>query len=203
MTVRHDRNPQLSGYLPIDTKNVAQWLSTADASIGLGLARSQVSALFDDANYQRIFGSFGSDFQSPVYAKLIELVWTGLFVDNLSRRLSERTKVFAKISRLLLVKAVYESIQQSKRLKNFVPDMLTDHRYGRKYLTTPILKVIKDIIASTVAEQKKEQSKDPNIDYSNFFKRNDLIDKAYTIACSPSVINSLANALEKGIAKIQ
>jgi len=200
---QNERKTLLSGYVPVDTKNVAQWLSTADSSIGLGIARSQVASLFDDANYQRIFGSFSSDFQSPVYGKLIELVWAGLFVDNLSRHLSERTKVFTKISRLLLVKAVYESIQHSKRLKNIVPDMLTEHRYGRKYITTPILKVLKDIIASTVAEQKEEQSKDPNIDYSNFFKRNDLIDQAYVTACFPDVISSLANALEKGAVKIQ
>jgi hypothetical protein len=200
---QNERKMVLPEYIHVNIKDVAQWLSTAVSSVGLGLARSRVSDLFDDANYQRIFGGFESDFLSPAYDRLIQLVWAGLFADNLSCYLSERTKVFAKISRLLLVKAIFDSIQQSKALKNTVPDLLSEHRFGRKYITTSVLNIIKKIIAITVSEQKKEQAVDPNIDYSNFFKRNNLIDKVYAIACTPNVITDLANTLERAIVRIQ
>jgi hypothetical protein len=199
---QNERKTMLSGYLPVNTKNVAQWLSIQEPSIGLGVARAQVSTLFDDENYQHIFGNFGTNFQSPNYENLIHVISSGLFVDNLIRHLPDRMKAFAKISRLLLVKAVYNSIQESQALKNSVTDMLTEHRFGRKYIPSPVLKIMKNVINQTKSIQRKEQNKDPNVDYSNFFKRNNLIEMAYASAGKPALISRLANTLVKSADKI-
>jgi hypothetical protein len=200
---KNERKTLLSQYTPITSKNVAQWLSTADSEVGIGTARSQVAELFEGKNYHRIFGNFGTNFQANSYERLTQLVWAGVFTDLFPRHLSARTKTFAKISRLMVVKAIYECIRQSPALQVSVATMFNEHRFGRRYVPAAVLQALRGIIAAAVTAQKREQRKNPKIDFSNFFKRDELVDTAYATACSPKAISKLTKALLQGSANIQ
>jgi hypothetical protein len=170
---QNEKKALLPEYLHVTLKRVAQWLASLDDEIGLGQARSRVADLFNNY-HENLFGNFDRALKSPAYDDLTLLVWSGLFVESVLRRLPKRTKAFAKISRLLLVKALYDAIRHSKPLRRSVPELLHDHAVGRRHIPGKILRQVKGIVAATVSLQKREQKRDPNVDYSNFFKRNDL-----------------------------
>jgi len=192
----NEKKTLLTDHLPTNMKSVAQWLSTLDSRIGLGRARSQVASLFEETTYKRVFGNFDPDLRSPAYDNLKYMVWSGLFVHNIFRHLPERDKFFAKISRLLLVRAVYDAIRNSGAFRSSIPEMLSEHRVGRRHIPRPIIRQIKGIIGATIRLQRREQRKDANIDYSNFFKRDDLTKRAYSVCCTPTAIWKLSRALE-------
>lgn len=192
----NEKRTLLTDYTPVNIKNVAQWLSTLDSRIGLGRARSQVASLFEETTYQRLFGNFDPDLRSSAYDDLKYVVWSGLLVHSTFRHMPQRSKFFAKISRLLLVKATYDAICNSASLRSSVPEMLNEHRLGRRHIPRLVISRINSIVGATVRLQRKEQRKDVNIDYSNFFKRDDLTRRAYNACCSPSAIRKLSHALE-------
>jgi hypothetical protein len=47
---QNEKKSLLTNYLPVNAKDVAQWISTTREEIGLGTARSQVSELYEDIN---------------------------------------------------------------------------------------------------------------------------------------------------------
>lgn len=200
---KNERKLLLSDYVPVNLKDVAQWLSTAEPTIGLGTARNQVATLFDENNYQRIFGNFGKNFQTSAYEKLVLIVWAGFFINHTMRHLPKKIRNYGKISHLLLIRTIFEAIQQSTSLENEMGNLLKEHRFGRMSVPRSVQKLIREIITKSIALQKKEQTVNPKVDYSNFFKRNDLTNLAYSKICTPTLIKKLAHGFVKGINQIQ
>lgn len=200
---QNEKKSILTEYLPINIKDVAQWLVTNDRHIGLGKARSQVADLFEKNTYQRLFGRFDTNLRSPAYDSLSILVWSGLLIDNLPHYLLPGLRPFAKIGRLLLVKAISSSVCQSTTLQHLVPDLLREHRWGRRKVPQAVLKKVREILSHMVDLQQKEQRRDQNVDFSNFYKRDDLTKLAYEKCCSAARIRELSKALEQSTDKIR
>lgn len=198
----NEKKTLLTDYIPVNIKNVAQWLSTSDARIGLGTARSRVASLFEESTYQRLFGNFDPALRSPTYDDLKYAVWAGLFIHSTFRHMPRTSRFLAKIARLLLIRAAHDAISNSASLRRSVPEMLSEHRFGRRHIPQPVIRQIKMILKATVQLQRKEQRKDINIDYSNFFKRDDLTRRAYGACCRPPAIKRLSRALEAGVERI-
>jgi hypothetical protein len=198
----NEKKVVLVDYFPVGTKEVAQWLSTLHGQIGLGRARSKVSDLFQDKFYGQIFGGFDREFKSRRYSDLVHVTWAGLFVKNLASRLSSKTSAFAKMSQLLLVRATTEAIRSRDELSKAVEEMLAHHRFGRERIPSQLIQPVKAIVKNFVRTQSKAQDKDPNIDFSNFFKRDDLSLDAYRRCCSPAAIKGLSVMLDKHIRSV-
>jgi hypothetical protein len=183
---QNEKKQHLTEYDTVNIKDVAQWLSTLNADIGFGRARSRVSELFD-GYYQQIFGAFDMGLNSPKYLSLTEIVWAGLVSHSFVYYLSKNKRPFAKMSHLLLTKLVYESVRDDQRLHNVADDLLRKHRYGWKELPKPLIDELRKVIFEFVSIQKKNQRRDPNTDFSNFFKKDDLCKEAYKSACAPKI----------------
>ncbi|HEV2913720.1 MAG TPA: AIPR family protein [Pyrinomonadaceae bacterium] len=199
----NEKKLTLVDYTPIKLKEVAQWLSTIHSQIGLGLARSRVASLFETENYNRIFSSFDQSFKSSAYTDLSSIVWSGLFIKNMLRHLSPQNRVFAKISHLLLVKFLYESIQQSRANEEEAIRMLEEHRFGQFYIPKPIIQSVKKVIRSFVEIQRKAQRQDVNLDFSNFFKRDELCNLAYRESCTPNIVAGFSKILTRLAERIE
>ena len=200
---QNEKKVVLTQYTPVGVKDIAQWLSTIDRKVGFGEARSQLANLFEEDCYGRLFGRFDPELRSPAYTDLSYLIWGGLLASNLVRYLPPRTKPFAKIAHLLIVRALYDCIQNSRVLRDSIPQLLTEHCFGRQYIPRKVMREVRGIVSDMVAVQKREQRKDPRVDFSNFFKRDDLTSFAYDRCCPPRVILRLSNLLEDSIEKIR
>jgi hypothetical protein len=191
----NEKKVVLVDYYPVRTKETAQWLSTLHVDIGLGRARSNVSELFQDKFYEQIFGNFDLELKSRKYSELANVMWAGLFVKNLLRKLPVKRRAFAKMSQLLLVRLVAEAIRNHGDLGKATEDMLSQHRFGHQHIPNPLIRPIKNIVANFIQIQKKAQDRDPNIDFSNFFKRDDLSRNAYRKYCTPKAIKRFSTLL--------
>ena len=185
----------LVDYYPATTKDMAQWLSTLHADIGLGRARSKVSDLFQDKFYEQIFGGFDKEFKSGDYSDLVRATWAGLFVKHLLGKLPPKKRAFAKMSQLLLVKLVAAAIRNDDELCKTTEEMLSQHRFGREHIPNTLIRPFKSAVSNFIKVQNKAQDRDPNIDFSNFFKRDDLSRNAYRKCCSPGTTKRLSGLL--------
>jgi hypothetical protein len=129
-------------------------------------------------------------------------VWAGLITKHLPRHLPQKYKPFAKIARLFLVKLFYDAIQENQNLKQTMPNLVREHRFGRRKIPNSILTATKKVLERAQKIQKAEQRKDPNVDFSNFFKRDQLITKAYN-SIPKTEIKFLSKILIKESARIQ
>lgn len=199
----NEKKTLLVDYVPINIKELGQWLSTLHGEIGFGRARSRVSELFQTRFYRVIFGDFDPEFQSSAYIHLSQLVWSGLFVEILTRSLPRSKRKFAKISHLLLVRAVYESIVRSSGLPARIDEQLSSHRYGRKHFPARIRQILKGYVDHFLQLQRKAQKEDANVDFSNFFKRDDLTSFAFRKVCTKTSIRGLTRALERNLEAVR
>jgi len=181
----NEKKSVLLDYTPVTAKDMAQWLSTLNLSIGLGRARSKVSDLFQDELYKQIFANFDRGLKSSKYSDLVRVTWAGLFVKNLLYRLPSKKKAFAKMSQLLLVKIIADAIRNRHELPSVAAEMLSQHRFGRQSIPNRLIQPVKQMVADFVTLQSKTQKRDPNIDFSNFFKRDDLSRDAFRKCCIP------------------
>ncbi len=196
----NEKKAVLLDYHHVATKDVAQWLSTLKSDIGFGRARSRVSELFQSELYRKIFGDFDRELRSHAYSDLTIMCWSGMLVRNLLYYLPKRTRTYAKISQLLLVRAIYEAVARAKgRLGADVQKMLEDHRVGARRIPQRLVKVAKGAIKDFVTLQKKAQRRDPNIDFSNFFKRDDFSRSAYRRCFGPARIKKLSTAISQSL----
>ena len=198
----NEKKITLPEYIPVKIGDVAQWLSIKDQSIGLGTARSQISSLFEESSYLKIFGNFGKDYTASCYTDLYCLVWIGLLVDNLPKHLPKELKSNAKMARLLLIKVIYNCISQSLDLQNVVRRLLEGHKYGKKSLPVNLIEQLTLIIKETIAIQQEKEVVDSKINYSNFFKRNDLVDLAYNKINTTELFSIIKSLLENNSAEI-
>lgn len=177
---KNEKKLLFSNHYCIRIKDVAQWASASYTEIGIGTARSRVSTLFSDANYPKIFGNYDDNFASEKYAKLSTAVWAGIFVNQIARALPKQFKANMQISRLFFIKAIYESITFNNELSNLINQSLKEHKFTKKLFTVAFLAAIKRDIVNLRKLQKNAQSRQENIDFSNFFKSDEYCNFAYS-----------------------
>jgi hypothetical protein len=184
---QNEKKSVLNDYHPVHIKDIAQWLSTLHADIGFGRARSRVSELFQSKYYKQIFNAFDSGLTSSRYPCLADVVWAGLFIRGAVYYLPKNAKSFGKMSQLLLTKLVYDGLRYDERLHRQIDQRLGEHRFGWKEIPRPIISEIKNVIEEFLVLQRREQKKDANVDFSNFFKKDDLCREAYRKVCVPRI----------------
>jgi hypothetical protein len=192
----------LPGYIPINIKELGQWLSVLHPSIGLGRARSRVSELFQENLYRQIFEAFDSGLRAPQYKDLLYTVWAGLLIKNFIRTIPSKRKAFFKIPHLLLVRAITDSIKGNKILQEGVADALRLHKVGRRRIPANVAQQFKLAVSKFISIQKRAQQKD-GLDYSNFFKLDKTSAGAYSATFSPAKIKALAKILTHNLSNIE
>lgn len=192
----------MPGYLPVKIKELGQWLSVLDPSIGLGRARSRVSELFQENFYDQIFGAFDSELRSQRYKELALAVWAGLLIKSFVRTVPTKRRSLAQIPRLLLIRAVADSIRPDKSLREEVLEALRLHKIGKHKIPGEVVQRFKFALSKFSAAQKKAQLKNSILDYSNFFKLDKYSADAYASAFSPAKIKALTKALLKNLPDI-
>ena len=198
----NEKKGRLADYVPLNVKDMAQWLSTLHPIIGFGEARSNVSALFQTEHYKRIFEGFDASFTSPDYSAVPLVTWSGFLAKNLPRNLPSRARSRARIARLLLVRATYDAVRGSVLLRAEIPHLLDQHRFGRTAIPGAALVQYKEMLSIFARLQKIEERNDPGKDFSNFFKSDSLTRKAYRRGCSARRIRALRRALEQGLSRV-
>ena len=96
------------------------------------------------------------------------------------------------MAQLLLVKLIADAIRNRGELPNLVIEMLSQHRFGRHHIPNRLIQPIKQLVADFIRLQSKTQKRDPNIDFSNFFKRDDLSRDAFRRCCAPKTTRMAA-----------
>jgi hypothetical protein len=196
---RNEKQNIMPDYIMVPLKEVTQWLSVLHSNIGLGTARSQVSKLFQDKDYKDIFDKYqNDDFDKKDYLDLCRITWSGLIVKSIIKKIPSSYKARTKMSHLLLIKLIYKALIKKQGLQSIILDKLELHQWGRtkKAIPKTIMNEMKVIInkfqkIQATEKRKKGQS---NIDFSNFFKRDDLTKKAFDQVCKPR-INALSEML--------
>ncbi len=184
---QNEKKAVLSDYWPVNIKDVTQWLSTLHSDIGFGRARSRVSELFQTKFYKHIFNAFDTSLTSPKYLALTNIVWAGLFIHYAIYYLPKTARPFGKMSQLLLIRVVYDSIMSDDRIRPMVERAVSEHRFGKKAIHRTIIAETREMIGQFVRIQRREQKKDPNLDFSNFFKKDELCRETYRKTCAPRV----------------
>lgn len=197
---KNEKRDVLSDYIHITMKETGQWLSTLHPEIGFGTARSSVREVFENQTYEDVFGSFDGKLKNEQYKDLLYIVWSGLFVKMLMRFMPKVKKSNAKMCQLLLVKSIYDSIRTSNI---HITEMLRNHWFGKKNIPNNICNEISNIIGEFQKIQKKKQQIDDNIDFSNYFKRNDLTAYAYEKTITNIRRKKILQLIEKGSDKIR
>jgi hypothetical protein len=192
----------MPGYLPIKVKELGQWLSVLDPSIGMGRARSRVSELFQENFYHQIFEGFDSELRSPRYKELVYAVWAGLLIKSFVRTIPTKRKALFQIPHLLLVRAIADCIRSSKPLQEGVMEALRLHKIGRRKIPTGVTQQLRRAVSNFNAIQKRAQQKDRNLDYSNFFKLDKYSADAYKSTFSPTKIKALTKAILNNLSNI-
>lgn len=194
----------LPDYKVVNIKEVSQWLGVTSAGLGIGSTRSSVADLFEnDDNYKKIFGAFDQKLSSDRYVDLTCAVWAGLLVKSLIAKLASKDdKYNARIARLLLVKMFFNGVRGNRELEGPIRDVLSDHYFVRKYVPVAMLTFTKSRLKQLVSIQTRYQAKEPRVDFSNFFKRNDLAERAYLDVFPSTEKKRLAKMVEKYAASL-
>jgi len=192
---KNEKMAMMNDYVPVDMKSVAQWLSTRDEAIGLGRARSRTSQLFQGKLYKRLFSGFDERLRGRQYDDLVLTVWAGLFVRTALRRIARTWRPYGRIARLALVKAVLTTIEVDPRLRSGVPRLLGEHRFGSKTFPRGVGPLFTDLVRRFAKFQRESQRREANLDFTNFFKRDDLTTRAYQRVISTQVHRRLGRLL--------
>ncbi len=197
----NEKKSILTSYIPINLKKLAQWLAVTQNHMGLGKARSQVGSIFD-TQYITVFGQYDRVMNSKKYDQLLYVVWCGLFVQNLLKKLPKRTKPFLKISHLLFVKAFFEVLNKNSHFKYEIENLMKNHRFGQKIISRKIIKLVENLINGLIKAQTHEAKNNPNLDFSNFFKIDNLTEKAYNKVFKLSLLDKLGSIMKADFSSI-
>lgn len=187
----------LPDYKPVNIKEVAQWLAVTAVGLGIGSTRSSIAGLFEDDNYSKLFGAFDQKLSSDRYIDLTCAVWSGLLVTNIIAKLpAKEDKYIARIARLLLVKMFFNAVRGNTILEGRIERVLTEHYFARRYIPNNIISAVRTKLKKLVSIQKAHQRREPQVDFSNFFKRNELVGKAYSSIFPPSERKKLSKLVD-------
>ncbi len=200
---QNEKKNVLNDYLNVNIKDVTQWLSTVHPDIGLGTARGGFNKLFQEEFYPILFGSFDSQFKSLEYKNLVCVVWGGLFFRNFLKAVSKKLRSRFKFAHLLFIKAICSAIQNEEKLYILIKSKLENHEVGKKKCPQKIAKYLQNAMKKLKRVQKQEEKRNPNIDFTNFFKRNDSTLLAYRKTFPANAIKTLSSLIKKNINKIK
>jgi len=157
--------------------------------------------LLESPYYERLFGSFDRELSSKQFVKLPLVLWSGLFAANLKKHVSAKLKSPAEISKLFLGKIVYEAISTAN-LSEEVKLKVKEKEVGKKHVPGKVVKSLSSLLRKVISEQKRYLRNHPNIDFANYFKRDDLIQSTYDRLISPRIIKRLRALLVDVFAQI-
>lgn len=191
---KNEKKDILTDHIVINIKDLGQWLSTLYPHIGFGRARSNVSELFQNKFYEEIFQQFDRELSSPLYSRLVTMVWSALFFLSIAREFSTNQRTRARMAQLVLIKLIHDSVVINKKTQDTADRMLEQHRFGYRKVPKAFVYLIKDILSDLINMQKKVQRQDENIDFSNYYKRDDLTRSAY-LSVKRKYLNKLSRLL--------
>lgn len=202
---KNEKKVMFSDYLVLGTQELGQWLSTLDLSIGFGRARSRPKELFQEKLYNKIFSVFpNDDLQDRSYSDLALVAWSGLFVKQLIKKTDSKNRVFIKIPHLLIVRGVYEAIKQDSNLESKIKSILSKHNIGKSDIPTVLMSYFKkNIIFKFKRLFESYRKRNPQTDYSNFFKSDKLCSFTYEKVFLTRSIKSLSKVILNNLEKIK
>ena len=199
---KNEKKDLLTDFIHIDIKELGQWLSLLHPNIGFGTTRARVSELFQDKYYEEIFQCFDRELTSFLYNDMVLIVWSALLIREMLYELNRKQRLAARVVQFLLIRSIYDAVVSNKKIKNKVPRMLEQHKFGRKKIPNQLTNFIKKIVVDLQKIQKSQQTKEENVDFSNFFKRNKLTMEAFKKVCKNKYSASLSELLYSVIDKI-
>lgn len=199
---KNEKRNILHDFSVVNMKYMAQWLSTLYPQVGFGRARASVGELLKEANYRTLFGSFDAKLESKAYDDIAPLVWAGQFQDSIKKYFPSQKKPMAKIAVLLLVRATYDAIQSDPSLGVLLQKKIEAREFGKKSCPNKIIKLHLNFIQIFRKIQKSEQKKNERVDFSNFFKRNDLTKLAYEKVFTKNKVKEFSKLLKENLGEI-
>lgn len=171
---KNEKKIVMPRYMPVGLREVAQWMAVTNSSPLIGTARSRLGTLFQGKTYKKLFARFTAPSQKTL-GQLTRAVWSGLVVRHAIRRIPVELRSQGKIVHLLLVRFVFEAT--SDVMLDRVDNGLKRHAF--RHPTPTMIKLLKRVIKSCVAQQRTLQRKNEKLDLSNVFKRDDLTTTIY------------------------
>lgn len=200
---KNEKKDLLTDFIHINIQELGQWLSLLHKDIGFGTARAQVHELFQEKYYEEIFQCFDRELTSPLYNDMVLIVWSALLYWEVIYEFNKKQRLAARIVQFLLIRSIYDAITSDKKIKDKIPRMLEQHQFGHKKIPFKLISLIKKVILDLRKIQKKEQSREETVDFSNFYKRNNLTADAYKKICRRKYSSSLSRVLSLVINKIE
>jgi hypothetical protein len=191
----NEKKRLLPGYLHIQMKELAQWLSAYHPKVGIGRAKTGVAELFRGQRYEELFCGFGRNTRSVAYKQLVPAVWAGLLVKTLARQTDKPKKGFVRSANLLLVRVLTEAIMETSNAHTTVDELLKEHEFGRYDMPRELKQKLLKIITEARKIQRKWEGDDPAHTFPQVFKQDDLIDKIYRRLCGKGVRRELAKII--------
>jgi hypothetical protein len=194
---KNERKTLLPGYVSVSLKEVAQWVAVTTGEAGVGTARSKVGSLFAESSYGALFGRFRDERNGKAFRELAVAVWSGLLVRRVLRRLPKAQRRRAAIVQLLLVRAVYIAMHDGAGALTADVEQLLKHR---RFTSPPrdVVRLLASMIREVVRVQGASAKHDASLDLANFFKRDDLTEKAFSRVAAPARLRALRRALVRG-----
>jgi len=193
---KNEKKALLHGYAHVTLKQVAQWAAVTSGTAGMGTARARVSSLFVEDTYNKIFSQFGPDLASKPYRFLSSTVVAGLFTGRIIKALPKTERGAATIAHLAIVRAIYEAMLRSHCLCDDASEILNLALYRYRTPSQPVIRSVR----RAIREMQQIQRRDKELTFANFFKRNDLTERAFQAAFPKSVVAKLRRALEANLA---
>lgn len=175
---KNEKRDQFPGYVPISIKEVGQWLGAVDWRIGPGKARTRPSVMFQE-NYETLFGGFDADQDADRYNELRKVVMAGIYTRAFLRKVPLNYRGRARIMTLVIVRMVYECLVRSKTNFRRLDDLIRQREFSGWKISDDAATKLKDLIRAYEKLQKAHQKTHDGVDFTNFFKRDELIKKAY------------------------
>ncbi|MFH1689141.1 MAG: AIPR family protein [Candidatus Eisenbacteria bacterium] len=191
----NEKKRLLTGYLNIQMKELAQWLSAFHHKVGIGRAKTGVGELFQSPRYEELFCGFERNTSSLAYRQLAPAVWSGLLVKALARQTEKPWKGFIRNANLLLVRVLSEAIMETRNAYATVDDLLKKHELGRYDMPPELRKKLLGIITEARRMQREWEKDDPALTFPQVFKQDDLIDKVYKKLCGKVVRRELSKII--------
>lgn len=192
---QNEKKALLHGYIPVNIKEVAQWIAVTFGGFGAGTARARVGSLFLDGDYQRLFGRFGPALSADSYRRLASAVFAGLLVKRFLKTLP-KSRRRERIAHLLLTQAVFECVESSPPLKDGVEDFIRYREFSAGS-TSRFSRSVTPFLKELLSTQKRAQKSDPSLDLSNYFKRDVHTTASFRKAASRARLKAMSAALRK------
>lgn len=191
---KNEKRDQFPGYVPVSIKEVGQWLGAVDWRIGPGKARTQPSIMFQE-NYETLFGGFDAEHDADRYNELRRVVIAGIYTRAFLRKVPLNYRGRARIMTLVIVRMVYECLVRSRTNFRRLEELVRQRDFSGWKISDDAAIKLKDLIRAFEKIQKAHQKTHDGVDFTNFFKRDELIKKAYKKVFRSRIKQQLSTSL--------